>query len=193
MTLTPTREEAAQAALTDRLNDPVVTAALTSLLDRAELIAVLLEGLDQFVARTEVIGDSLVDGISELRSAVGSNPAMRDSGVDLQALAEAGTSLAAVLPRAVPGIVAAVDGGVVEKLVNSGVLDGPAVDQVALLGQGLARGSREFAEQPIAVGGALSVLRLLKDPDINRAISYFATVAKAIGQELAAAPQTSEK
>ncbi|MEZ5096868.1 MAG: DUF1641 domain-containing protein [Nocardioides sp.] len=30
----------------------------------------------------------------------------------------------------------------------------------------------------------MSLLRLLKDPEINRALSFFATVAKAVGREL---------
>ena len=196
MTLAPSREEAAQAQLSARLNDPVVATALTSLLDRAELLAVLLEGLDGLVARSEVIGDNLAGSFTELRTTVQSNEAFADSGVDLQALADAGVSLAAVLPKAAPGMVAAVESGAIDKLFASGVIGPEAVDQVAIVANGLVRGSSAFASQPVEIGGALSLLRLLKDPDINRALSYFATVAKAIGQEIgrdaAAHPTTSK-
>lgn len=197
MTLTPTREEAARAALSARLNDPAVAGALTSLLDRAELLAVLVEGLDQFISRSEVIGDNLLGGISELRTTVASNTALKDSGVDLKSLAEAGASLAAVLPKAAPGMVAAVETGAIDKLFASGVVGPEAVDQVAILAQGLVGGSRAFAADPVEIGGALSLLRLLKDPDINRALSFFATVARSIGQEISrdatAAQPTSQR
>ncbi len=196
MTLAPSRDEAVQAQLSQRLNDPVVAAALTSLLDRAELLAVLLQGLDEMVARSEVIGDNLAGSFNELRTTVQSNKALADSGVDLQALVEAATSLAAVLPRAAPGMVAAVETGAIDKLFASGVISTEAVDQVAVVATGLVRGSSAFATQPVHVGGALSLMRMLKDPDISRALSYFATVAKAIGQELgpdaSAAPSTSK-
>ncbi|MGD9960694.1 DUF1641 domain-containing protein [Nocardioides sp.] len=193
MTLAPSREEAAQAQLSARLNDPAVAGALTSLLDHAELLAVLVEGLDGFVARTEVIGDNLAGSFSELRTTVQSNEAFADSGVDLQALADAGVSLAAVLPKAAPGMVAAVESGAIDKLFASGVIGPAAVDQVAILANGLVSGSDRFAQDPVQIGGPLSLLKLLKDPDINRAISYFATVAKAIGAEIAAAQPTSQK
>jgi len=197
MTLTPTREEAAQAALSARLNDPAVADALASLLDRAELLAVLVEGLDQFISRSEVIGDNLLGGISELRTAVASNTALKDSGVDLKALAEAGASLAAVLPQAAPGMVAAVETGAIDKLFASGVVGPEAVDQVAILAQGLVGGSRAFVTDPVEIGGPLSLLRLLKDPDINRALSFFATVARSVGQEIGreatAAQPTSQR
>ena len=48
-----------------------------------------------------------------------------------------------------------------------------------------AAGSERFAKDPIEVGGMFSLLGLLKDPDINRSLSFFATVAKSVGQELA--------
>lgn len=187
MTLTPTREDAAQVALTERLNDPAVVAALTSLLDRAELVAVLLEGLDQLVARSETVGDNIMGSVAELRATVQGNTALADAGVDVKALLEAGVSLAAVLPKAAPGMVAAVETGAIDKLFTSGVVGAAAVDQVATLAGGLVAGGRAFESDPVKVGGPLSLLRLLKDPDVNRAISYFVTVARSIGQELAAA------
>lgn len=188
MTLTPTRESAGQAAISARLEEPAVAAALLSLLDHAELVAVLLEGVDGFVARSETIGDSLMDGVNELRSTVQSNTALQDAGVDLAAITDAGISLAAVLPKAAPGMVAAVETGAIDKLFASGVIGKDAVDQVATLAGGLVAGGRAFDQHPVQIGGALSLLKLLKDPDINRALSYFATVAKAIGQHLAAPP-----
>lgn len=194
MTLTPTRDDTSESVRTpleQRLQDPAVAGALISLLDHADLIALLVEGLDQFVERSEVIGDNLISGVSELRTAIGNTSALADSGVDLGALAHAGASLAAVLPKATPGLVAAIESGAIDKLFASGVVGPEAVDQVALLAKGLVGGGRAFRTRPVEVGGVLSVLKLLKDPDINRAISFFATVAQSIGREIAAAPAPS--
>lgn len=185
MTLSPDREDA-HAALNARLTDPRVANSLASLLDHADLIAVLVEGLDQFVARSEIIGDSLLAGITELRSTLENNPALKDSGVDLQAVTDAGVSLAAVLPQAAPGMVRAVESGAIDRLLASDLVSPEAVGQVEILARGFARGQEQFDHRPVEIGGPLSLLRLLKDPDVNRAISYFATVAKAVGQELSA-------
>lgn len=193
MTLTPTRSEAAQAELSARLNDPVVAEALASLLDRAELLAVLMQGLDQFVARSEVIGDSLLASLAELRATADSTTVLAGSQVDLMAVAEASASLAAVLPKAAPGMVAAVESGAIDKLFASGVVGTEAVDQVAVFAHGLVKGSRAFVSDPVRVGGPLSLMRLLKDPDISRALSFFATITMSIGRELAAAQSTNQR
>lgn len=106
MTLVANREVTPQAALAARHNDPAVAGSLSSLLDHADLIALLVASLDGFIARSEVIGDSLVDGISELREVA----VDAESKVDVKGLLDAGRSLASSLPKATPGI-AAIDSG----------------------------------------------------------------------------------
>lgn len=175
MTLAATREEAASAELSARLHDPAVAASLVTLLDHADLLAIIAVSLDGFIARSDVIGDSLVDGVTELRAVMGAT----ESDFDPAALLSAVKSLAGSLPQLAPSVVAAVESG--------------AFDQVNALVAGLAQGSAEFETSPVQVTGALSLLRLLKDPDINRAISYAATVARALGRELGATAAPSPK
>ncbi|MEQ6902906.1 DUF1641 domain-containing protein [Nocardioides sp. YIM 152588] len=177
-------------ALAAQLADPQVANALASLLAHADLIAILVEGLDQMVSRSEIIGDSLLASIGDLRSTVENSPGLKDSGVTVQELTESAASLAAVLPKAAPGMVAAVESGALDRVLASDLVGPDAVDQIEVLARGFARGKEEFADRPVAIGGPLSLVRLFKDPDINRALSYFATVAKAVGEELAAPPQT---
>jgi hypothetical protein len=173
MTTTPTRDVAAQEALTARLADPQVAGALMSLLDHADLLALLVDGLDGFVARSEVIGESLVDGLAELRSATsaGVGASLENAKLEPAALLSAVISLAAVLPRAAPGLVS--------------VFENDGGDHLALLTAGLSRGTADFARDPVHVGGPLTLLRVLKDPDVNRALSFLVTVARAVGRELA--------
>ncbi|GAB2773136.1 DUF1641 domain-containing protein [Nocardioides salsibiostraticola] len=179
MTLAPSREASAQAALQARLEDPQVAASLATLLDHADLLAVMLEGLDGFIARSEVIGASLADGVSELRGIAGGS-AFADlaAEVDVPALLAAATSLAEVLPKVTPPLVAAFEGG--------------APEELAKIGAGVAQGNADYAAGPVEIGGAFSLLKLLKDPDINRTLSYFATVAKAVGRELGTTSTTAK-
>ncbi len=165
MTLAPAQEttgiSAAHAALSARLDDPTIAGALSSLLDRADLLAVLLDALDGFIGRSEVIGNSLADGFTELRSTMAGNENLQKAGADIPRILDTAT-----------------------RVVSSDLLDPAAVDRISVLARGLVRGGDKFDADPVSVGGPLSLLKLLKDPDINRAISYFATVAKAVGQEI---------
>ncbi len=179
---------AAGTELSAKLNDPQVAAALSSLLDHAALLAILAEGLDQLVARSEVIGDSLIAGVAELRETVEETES--DSKIDVGEVAKAGLSLAGALPKAAPGMVAAVDSGVIDRVLSSALVSPQAIDQVGMLAGALTRaGELQAAGHGVAVHGMLSLPKLLKDPDINRALSYFATVAKVVGAELAAPAQ----
>lgn len=169
MTLSPPRERTTDAVL-EKLQDPQVAAALASLLDHADLVAVLLEGLDGLVARSETVGESLFASVDELRSTVNGNAALSSAlgSLDVAGLVESTKRLAA-----------------------SDVVSPQAVDSVATMARGLVAGGQQFKESPVEITGLLSLTRLLKDPDIRRALSYGATVAKSIGQELQAAPSAT--
>jgi hypothetical protein len=168
MTLAASPEQAAAAVLAERLNDPVVAASLVSILNHADLLALLVVSLDGFVARSEVIGDSLIASLGDLRSTVENNEALAEAGIDLRALKESATTLLA-----------------------SDLFKPETLEELSVLARGVGRGNAEFAASPVAVGGIFSLGKLLKDPDINRALSFAATVAKAVGQELKIARTTS--
>lgn len=57
-------------ALAQRLAEPRTAAAVNSLLDHADLLALLVSGLDGLLSRGDTITDSLADGAGELRAAV---------------------------------------------------------------------------------------------------------------------------
>ena len=152
-----------------RLEDPAVAASLVSLLDHADLLAVIVEGLDGFIARSEIIGNSLLDSVTELRESVAGSDVAGSTGVDLPKLVDTAS-----------------------RLSSSDLVDPAALDQLSVLARGMVKGGEQFESRPVEIGGALSLLKLLKDPDINRAISYFATVAKAVGQEINTAPTSTK-
>lgn len=180
MTVTSEARQTGQAALEARLSDPRTVEALGVLLDHADLLAVLVEGLSGLVARSEVIGDSVLDGVKELRETA----AGVQGELDLAGLASAGVSLAGVLPQAAPRLVSAVTSGALDKLLATAEVSAGALDQVELLARGMVAGSEDFATRPVEVSGPVSLVKVMRDPDIKRAISFFATVAKAVGREL---------
>lgn len=186
LTPTPTQDSSRAAALAERLEDPQVAASLSTLLDHADLLAVLVTGLDQLVVRSEVMGDSLLDGLQELRATVDAA-----DGPDLEELASAATSLAAVLPKAAPGMVAAVESGVIDRLLASDLVSPEALDGLSVVARGLTSGGADYeAGRRVETKGVVSLARVMRDPDVQRALSYLATVAKAIGRELDHTPSS---
>ena len=183
MTVTPVRS-AATDALTAKLDDPQTAAALLTLLDHVDLLAILVQGLSGMIERSETIGASIGDGIVELRQTFAANPALQGRDVNPDEIVS--SLIARVVEHsALNDLVAAAESGVIDRILGSGITDPAAVDQLSTLAAGLATGSERFATAPIEIGGMFSLLGLLKDPDINRSLSFFATVAKAVGQELA--------
>jgi uncharacterized protein YjgD (DUF1641 family) len=162
MTLAPSRPETAADVVAAKLRDPQVAASLATLLDHADLLALLVEALDGFVERSEVIGDSLISGLDELRTIADANGGNPLAGIDFEAIKT-----------------------LTQTLANSDLLKPEAVEALGVIARGAARGSAQYAGAPVQIGGLLSLGRLLKDPDINRAISFTMTLAKAVGQELA--------
>ncbi|WP_183097947.1 DUF1641 domain-containing protein [Nocardioides pelophilus] len=176
-------QQASLDSLMERLDDPQVAAALINLLDHADLLAILIVGLDGLVSRSETIGDALVDGIDELRGvAAASNEAM--GTLELGEILASLMTLSSSLPKITPAVTRVVDSGLIEHVLDSGITDPAMVTEIARIGRGLTAGAGRATTDPIAVNGLFSAMKLLKDPDIQRAVSYFAAVAKSIGVEL---------
>lgn len=160
-------------ALLDRLEDPAVAASLNSLLDRAELIAFIFEALDGLVRRAEEIGDSVVEGVSDLKALAGTSfNGQRLADLKPGEILSSVLALSMALPRVTPAVT---------QVLDAGIADPPVVEQIAKLGRGVLAGAEKAKTEPIEVKGPLSLLRALKDPDIARGVGFFLSVAKAIG------------
>ncbi|MDO5503931.1 MAG: DUF1641 domain-containing protein [Actinomycetia bacterium] len=168
------------AQLAERLSDPGVANSLNTLLDHVDLLALLVSGLDQLVARSDVIGDSLAAGLAELRGVSESAGA----GVDIAGIATSGGQLASVLPKLAPQLVAVVESGAVDKALATLEVSTEALPQVEMLAETLQKGTARFETDPVTVGGPVSLVRQLRDPEISTALSYLLTMAKTLGAEL---------
>lgn len=158
--------------LTSRLDDPRVAAALGDLLDHADLLAILVVGLDGLVGRGEVIGASLTDAIAELRGTT-DLPA-----VDLTGLAASLTTLAGSVTGATPAL---------DALLRSSLTDPKAVGVISQLADALVTARDHVDARDSVPTGAFGLVRALRDEDVARGLGYFLQVAKAFGSGLRSA------
>lgn len=160
-------------ALKKQLDDPAVAAALGNILEHADLLAILVVGLDGFVSRSELIGDEVISSIGEMRElAEGSQIA----GINPADLIANMMKLSAALPA----ITQMVESGLLESLVDS-IAQPAAVEALGHITRGVADG---LSAPPVEFGGAFSLLRQLKDPEVSRGLSFGLTMLKSIGSEL---------
>ncbi len=168
--------------LRDRLDDPAVAESLNSLLDHADLLAVLVTGLDGFIRRGDQISDSLASAVDELRGASltanvpGLDGIRSELGsVDLRALAASLASLASALVAATPAL---------NKILHSPLVDPDAADLLVELGQAVVEGKAAAAADPGGPKGLFGLWRVSKDRDINRGMGFLVHVARAFGRQL---------
>ncbi|MBC7631847.1 DUF1641 domain-containing protein [Aeromicrobium sp.] len=172
MTTVTTAVEPA-AALRSQLDDPAVAEALSSLLEHADLLAILVVGLDGFLSRSELIGDEMASSFGELREMLDSPDA---TGVNPREVVSSLVKLSSALPT----LSRMVDSGLLDSLVSS-IAQPETVERLGVVTKGVADG---LSAPPVQVGGPLSLLRQLKDPDVSRGLGFTLTLLKSIGSEL---------
>ncbi len=154
--------------LLDRLEDPRTAAALHTLLDNAELIAVLIGGLDGLARKGEVIGDTLAEVLDESRAAV------RATGLDPMETSRQLATLIPTLAAASPAI---------NRVLDSPIVQPGPIDVLSEAAVALVAGLRaaQAKESELGVGGLLWATR---DEDVQRGLGFIVEVARAFGRDL---------
>ncbi|MDY6995878.1 MAG: DUF1641 domain-containing protein [Actinomycetota bacterium] len=164
-------------AVRDRLDDPRVAAALNTLLDHADLLAVLVSGMDGFVRRGDDITANLTSAWGELSGSSEQIPALaalRD--VDLSQLSASLAVLSGGLVKATPAI---------NTLMNSSLTDPQGAEVVAALGDALVSARRSAPAAPRGLRGLWKTLRgAANDPDVTRGVSYLVEVLRVFGRKV---------
>jgi hypothetical protein len=160
------------SALAQRLAEPRTAAAVNTLLDHADLLALLVSGLDGLVSRSETITDSVADGISELRAVA--EPAR----VNAAQLAATAKQLSALVPPLIDKL------PVLEALLSSDLADPKVIELASMASRAVSTGAEQANRGGIKVTGVVGLVRALKDPDVSRALGFVLSIAKALGQEL---------
>ncbi|MGB3483739.1 MAG: DUF1641 domain-containing protein [Mycobacterium sp.] len=170
--------------LRERLDDPEVAASLNSLLDHADLLAILVTGLDGLVRRGDEISESLASAVGDLRgpaaALTASLPRFEEARselrtVDLQSLAVNLAALSTAIVDAMP---------VMNKLLHSPLVQPEAADVLVELGQALIDGKAAAEADPGGPKGIFGLWRVSKDKDINRGLGFLIHVARSFGRQL---------
>lgn len=162
----------------ERLDDPAVAASLNNLLDHADLLAVLVTGLDGFVRRGDAITESLASAVGEFKgaSAAGVVPGAEAlKGVDLQGLAESLATLSGSLVTATPAL---------KTLLSSPLTDPQAAQVLAQVGEALVEGRAAAIADPGGPKGIFGLWKVTKDPDVVRGLGFLIQVARAFGRRV---------
>lgn len=159
-------------ALAERLAEPRTAAALSTLLDHVDLLAVLVSGLDGLVSRGDIITESLIDGVTELRAA--GEPA-RTNAAQVVATAQQLSTLTPVLLDKLPTL---------EALLGSDLADPKVIQLASMASRAAVAGAEQADRGEVKVTGVVGLLRSLKDPDVSRALGFVLSIAKALGKEL---------
>jgi hypothetical protein len=163
------------SALSARLADPAVVASLNQLLDHADLLAILVAGLDGLIRRGDTISDSLVEVAGELRNV------QRSAGLpDAAQLLTGAQRLSGMVGPAVDLL------PTLEYLLRSDLGDTRVVDVAAMASRAVMSASEKSGTLTVRERrpGLWSMWKALRDDDTRRALGFGLAVAKALGKEL---------
>lgn len=148
-----------------RLDDPGVAAALNTLLDHADVLALAAMSVGGFLERSDTIMENVSGGINELRAVSGG----------AAFLAEPTRRLAEEAPAIADAATA---------LLNSGMLKKDVVDLLGSLAGALLEGANAARANQTTVAGVFPALRALKDPEVAKGLGFLIEVSRALGKSL---------
>ena len=158
-------------AVVERLNDPQIAASLVTLLDNAQLLSMLVSGLNEFLERGDTIIESVASGVRELkdaRDASSSNFDVKQATADLK-------SFVGAINEARPSI---------EHLLRSGLLNNEVVEILTMAGASAVDGMAAARRNRTTVKGVRGAVHALKDPDVQRGLGLLVEIAKALGSRV---------
>lgn len=156
----------------DRLNDPAKLAALNTLVDNLELLAVLVAGLDGLARKGDLIADTAAEVLDTARAA------SRSTGLDVRRTSEQLATLIPTLAEAAPAI---------NRVAHSAIVHEQAVEVVGLTAQAVSEGYQRVAGTDKRVARR-HLLKIAKEPEVQRGLAFLVEVARVLGTELAQAP-----
>lgn len=159
--------------LLTRISQPATAQAIGEVLDRVELISTMLRGLDEVLMRGDVIADSLSEGLGDLRRVA--KQAKLESSINLSELLTNLAALAAVLPRATQSLTT---------LLDSDMLRPQVIEMVSSLADSGIEAQETVRKHGSIVKGLTTLLRSIRDPDVQRGLSFAIETARATGKRM---------
>jgi len=176
--------ELEQSRILERLTDPDNLKQINALLDRLPLIAFMVESLDGFLQRGDIIIENIADMAKDLKQA--------NIDFDLEQL----KSLAATLPKLQKAgeqiLNSELMGDNVEKVIGAGInmieagmLDEEVVKTLGDIGRKGVETYQQVSQNPVPpVGGLWGMMRAARDPDVQKTVSFGVAFAKAFSKHL---------
>ena len=160
--------------LADKLADPAAEAALCALIDQAGTLAFILQGVDELLARGDVIADSLASGVGELKL-VTALDAARARSLRLADVTSNFAKLTVSLSESSPAIA---------ELLDSGMFRSDVVQLLAKAADAAVEAKERASTGAPRVQGARSILKSLKDPEVQRGMTFIVELAAALGRRV---------
>lgn len=157
-------------AVMERLNDPAIAASLVTLLDNAELLSTLVLGLSGFIERSDVVMDAIADSVAEFKASGGP---LSDAS-ELSVLREAAT-----VARQ-----AAASAPLLSQILDSSMARPETVQLLSDVSDAATEGVARARADDTRVTGALSALKTLKDPEVQRGLGILVEISRALGRRL---------
>ncbi len=180
--------------LSERLKDPATAAALNTLLDKMDVIALTITALDGFLRRSDTIIENVAKSVHDVRT--GTQAAGFDLNASLQALPQLGQTLPQVaealplLTERLPQLMNVADqvqtvlaSAEFNALMGSGIFSPETVAVVSHAGDALVESYNTNKANPHQVG-LMGLLRALGDPDVQRGLGFLVDFGKRFGQQI---------
>ncbi len=174
----------AESGVLERLTEPETLATINRLLDALPLLTFMAAALDEFLRRGDTVADSIADGVRELREGSEGLDAASIGKIvrTVQQLVDVGRDLIdeGVIVEGLPKVVTAGT-----EMIDAGMLDHEVVRTLGQLGKAAVDSYHEAMSRPIEpVGGLWGLLRLSKDPEIQKVIGLAAAIAKSFARKV---------
>jgi uncharacterized protein YjgD (DUF1641 family) len=151
--------------LKSRLDDPKVAAALGTVLDNADTLALGLVALDGLLRRADTISDNVTSSLK-----------------DVKAIGDSVSFLAAPTKRLAQDAPQIADAA--EALLDSGMLSREVVNLLGRLAGALVEGANQAQVNRTSVAGVFPAIRALKDPDVAKGLGFLIEVSRALGRTI---------
>ncbi len=156
-----------------KLSDPSVVSSLSQLIDQAGLLAFLLQMLDGFLVRGDVIADSISQMAVEAREQT--NNVFGDDAANLQQIVTVLSRLGVSFAKAAPDIVT---------LFDSGLFRSDVVQLLSTAADAAVEARVKVANKHPRIKSAFSLMKSLKDPDVQKGMSYVVELAASLGRRV---------
>lgn len=148
-----------------RLDDPKVAAALNTMLDNADTLALGLVALDGLLRRADTISDNIEGSLK-----------------DVKAISDSFSYLASPTKRLAEDAPKIADAA--EALLDSGMLSRDVVNLLGQFADAIVQGTENARANRTSIVGVMPLLRALKDPDVGRGLGLAIEIARALGKSI---------